>query len=75
MTKIFRIRGWFRQGIFTQKFAREIVASSEKQALERVLSQMGSRRKISRNRINIEEVSEIKPEEVKDQRILADLGR
>ncbi len=73
MAKIFRIRGWFKQGIFTQRFSLELLAISEKQALERVLSQMGSRHKVSRNRINIEEVAEIKAEEVKDPRVLASL--
>ncbi|KUO40545.1 MAG: hypothetical protein APZ16_05010 [Candidatus Hadarchaeum yellowstonense] len=69
--QIYRISGWFKQGLFKQKFRREVVALSEKQALEIVYSLLGSRHGLSRNRIHIEEVTEIKPEEVTDPRVLA----
>jgi len=71
MIKIFRIKGWFKQGYEKQTFTRELPALSEKQALERVYSEVGSKHKIKRNLINIEEVTEIKPEEVKDPRVAA----
>jgi len=71
MIKIFRIKGWFKQGYEKQTFTRELPAISEKQALERVYSEVGSKHKIKRNLINIEEVTEIKPEDVKDPRMAA----
>ena len=71
MIKIFRIKGWFKQGYEKQTFTRELPAISEKQALERVYSEVGSKHKIKRNLINIEEVTEIKPGEVKDPRVAA----
>ena len=71
MIKIFRIKGWFKQGYEKQTFTRELPALSEKQALERVYSEVGSKHKIKRNLINIEEVTEIKPEDVKDPRMAA----
>jgi large subunit ribosomal protein LX len=68
---IYRIKGRFKQGLFTQSFSRELAAASKEQALERIYSDFGSRHKIKRNQINIEEVVELKPEEVKDPAVLA----
>lgn len=69
--KIYRIRGWFKQGLYRQKFTREMLATSKDQALERIYSEFGSRHKLTRNQINIVEVAEIKPEDVTDPRVLA----
>lgn len=69
--QIYRISGWFKQGLFKQKFRREVVALSKEQALERIYSLLGSRHGITRNRIHIEEVVEINPEQATDPRVLA----
>lgn len=69
--KIFRIRGWFKQGLYRQRFTRELLALSKEHALERVYSDFGSKHRIKRNLIHIDEEVEVKPEEVKDPRILA----
>ncbi len=69
--QIYRVRGWFKQGIFRQKFKRDLVAPSKGHALERVYSEIGSRNKMTRNMIHIDEVTEVKPEEVKDPEVLA----
>lgn len=71
MIKIFRIKGWFKQGYEKQIFTRELPALSKKQALERVYSEVGSKHRVKRHLINIEEVTEIKPEEVKNTRVAA----
>jgi len=71
--QIYRISGWFKQGLYLQKFTRELLALSKEQALERIYSEFGSRHKIKRNQINIEDVAEIKPEDVTDLKILATL--
>jgi len=52
-------------------FVKELPALSEQQAIERIYSEVGSKHKVKRNLINIEEVAEIKPEEAKDPRIRA----
>lgn len=70
MKKIFRFRGWFKQGLWKQTFTKEMLALNERQALERLLSDIGSRHKVKRNLIRIEEVKEIGPDEVKDPRVL-----
>jgi len=69
--KIYRIKGRFRQRLFNQSFVRELAVASKEQALEKVYSEFGSRHKLKRNQINIEEVVELKPEEVKDPAVLA----
>jgi large subunit ribosomal protein LX len=69
--KIFRIMGWFKQGLYRQRFTRELLALSKEQALERIYSDVGSKHRVKRNLIHIEEAIEVKPEEVKDPRILA----
>jgi large subunit ribosomal protein LX len=71
MVQIFRVRGWFKRGLFVQKFTRDLLATSKENALERVFSEFGSKHKVRRNQIHIEEVVEVKPEEVKDPRVLA----
>ncbi len=69
--QVYRIRGWFKQGLYRQTFTRELLALSKEQALERVYSEFGSRHKLKRSQINIEDVAEIKPEEITDPRVLA----
>ncbi len=69
--KIIRVRGWFKQGLYRQRFTRDLLALSREHALERIYSDIGSKHKVKRNLIHIEEVVEVKPEEVKDPRVLA----
>ncbi len=69
--QIYRVKGWFKQGLFKQKFTRDLLATSEAQAKEKVYSEVGSRHKLTRNTVHIEEVAEIKPEDVTDPRVLA----
>lgn len=69
--KIIRVRGWFKQGPYHQRFTREVLALSNEHALERIYSDIGSKHKVKRNLIHIDEVVEVKPEEVKDPRVLA----
>jgi len=72
--KVYRIRGWFKQGLDIHRFTKELPALSEAQALERIYSEFGSRHKLKRSQINIEKIMEIKPEEVKDRRVLEMIG-
>lgn len=71
---VYRVSGFFTSGIFLQKFSRELLATSKEQALERVYSELGSNHNVRRNLIRIGEVSEIKPGEVTDPKVLAMLG-
>lgn len=55
----YRIRGRFRMGEAMQPFEKEVESSSEKRALERVYSDLGSKHKTPRSKIIIEEVEEV----------------
>jgi large subunit ribosomal protein LX len=50
-----------------QKFVKYIRALNEKQALEKIYSDFGSKNKIKRYNIRIEEIREVKPEEINDK--------
>ncbi|KUO41383.1 MAG: hypothetical protein AVW05_02715 [Hadesarchaea archaeon DG-33] len=63
--------GWFKQGLYRQRFTRELLALSKEQALERIYSDVGSKHRVKRNLIHIEEAVEVKPEEVKNPQVLA----
>jgi len=71
MIRVFRVKGWFKHNSRRQVFTKELRALSEKHVLEQVYSEIGSRHKVKRNLIHISEISEIKPEEAKDPRIIA----
>ena len=72
--QIYRIKGWFKQGLFKQVFTRDVVSPSKERALERVYSEVGSRHNLTRNLIHIVDVAEVKPEEVTDPRVLATMS-
>jgi large subunit ribosomal protein LX len=58
--KIFLVHGHFSKQGFEKKFEKKVKAVNEKQAMERILSQFGSKNKIKRRDILIEEVKEEK---------------
>lgn len=62
MIKIFRVKGKFKQEFGFQRFTKEFPAISKEQAIERALSDVGSRHKVKRNLIYIEEITEVEPE-------------
>ncbi|KUO41826.1 MAG: hypothetical protein APU95_04955 [Hadesarchaea archaeon YNP_N21] len=62
MIKIFRVKGKFKQEFGYQRFIKEFPAISKEQAIERVLSDVGSKHKVKRNLICIEEITEVVPE-------------
>ncbi len=52
-----------------RKFVKVIRALNEKQAIEYIYSYFGSKNKIKRYNIKIEEIRELKEEEVADKRV------
>ncbi|MBW9140982.1 MAG: 50S ribosomal protein L18Ae [Candidatus Aramenus sp.] len=52
-----------------QKFVKYVRALNEKQAIEKLYSDFGSKNKIKRANIKIEEVKEVNPEHVPDKYI------
>ncbi|MFQ5887247.1 MAG: 50S ribosomal protein L18Ae [Candidatus Hydrothermarchaeales archaeon] len=70
-TKVFRITGKFRMGEDMQPFTKEFQAASKENVIEKIYADLGSKHKVKRGKIKIEEVKEIKPEEAEDQVIKA----
>mgnify|MGYP003881868929 CR=1 FL=1 len=67
--KIFRVEGEIRKPNYKTKFRKELLDVDPSKAIERVLSELGSKHKAKRFEIKILEVKEIKPEEVTDPRL------
>ena len=64
--KAFRVTGTFRMGRMVQNFTKEIACERKDEATELILSDLGSRHKVKRYDITIEEIKEIKSEEITD---------
>jgi len=59
VAKIFLIEGRFKSGRRLQVFTKEVRALSEKQALERLYSDIGSKHGVKRNLIHVDKITEI----------------
>lgn len=72
--KIYRVTGHMLIGHDRlptwQRFTLEVRALSEKEALEKVFSLLGSRHKLRRHHVKIVEIKEISPKEVTKQNVL-----
>lgn len=65
--RAYRVSGTFPMGMVkNQKFSKEVLGSSKEEAIERIYSELGSKHKIKRRFIKIEDVREIKSEDVQD---------
>jgi len=70
-TKIFRIQGKFMMGNALKPFTKELKATNEEEIRERIYSEFGSKHHIKRNKIKIEDITEISADEVLDPVIKA----
>ena len=70
-TKIFRIQGKFMMGKSFEPFTKELKAISEEDIKEKIYSEFGSKHRIKRNKIIIEDIKEISEDEVQDPIIKA----
>lgn len=68
--KAFRVRGAFRMGRTRQSFTQEVAAETQEEALQRVLSELGSRHRAKRRDIAVEEIVEVPREEVESSVVL-----
>jgi large subunit ribosomal protein LX len=57
--KTFKISGTFQMGQLKQPFVKECRAANERQAVEWVNSELGSKHRTPRNKIWIEKVEEV----------------
>lgn len=67
--KAFRVVGEIRKPNYRTKFTKEVLDTHPEKAVERILSELGSKHKAKRFEIRILEVVEIKPEELTDPRL------
>lgn len=70
-TKIYRIQGKFVMGDESQIFTKEIKAMSENDIYEKIYSEFGSKHRINRNQIKLDNIEEITIDEVTDPLIKA----
>lgn len=59
---VFKVSGVFRKPLRETSFSMEVEASSEKIALERAYSLIGSRHRVRRENIKILSLEKVKPE-------------
>lgn len=64
--KVFRIKGVFERNGKREDFTKEYRGLKEEDVIELLYSEMGSKHRVKRNRIWIESVEEIAPQEAKD---------
>ncbi|MFQ5891341.1 MAG: 50S ribosomal protein L18Ae [Candidatus Methanofastidiosia archaeon] len=55
----FEIKGKFLMGNELQKFTKEVVAQKKEHAIEKIYCEFGSKHRVIRSRIFIEEVQEV----------------
>lgn len=72
--KAFKVTGSFKMGRTFQNFSKEVVSKDRAEAEEAILSDLGSKHKVKRYLIKINEVTEVKPEDVSDAIVRHKLG-
>ena len=70
-TKVFKIQGKFMMGQGLKHFTKELKAISEDDIREKIYSEFGSKHRIGRSKIFIEDITEISEEEAQDPIIKA----
>jgi len=64
--KAYRVKGKFLMKDVWQPFSKEVVGENEEEARERLLSIMGSRHRVKRRMVKIEEMKELQKDEIED---------
>lgn len=64
--KAFRIIGNFKMGSQQASFTMENAANSRDEAVEKILSEIGSKHRVKRKLIKIESIRELKSEEIEE---------
>lgn len=72
--KAFRATGSFRAGKRDQPYSVDVVGVNKEDAMERVLSNFGSRHRVSRRFVKIDDISEIDPSKSTAPRVVAHFG-
>lgn len=73
-TKVWRVQGEYRKNKRKFGFVKEMIASKESHAKERIMSDVGSRHRVKRGDIEIKKIEEIQPEDVQSLELRKILG-
>jgi large subunit ribosomal protein LX len=68
------VTGTYRKNKRKFKFEKELIGAKESLIRERILSDLGSRHRIKRRDIDVSEIRELKPAEVKSLELRRRLG-
>ena len=69
--KAYRATGTFRSGKRDQPYTLDVVADNEETARELVYSNFGSRHRVKRRFVNIEDLSEIDPSDSQEPKVIS----
>ena len=69
--KAYRATGTFRSGKREQPYTLDVVADNEEVARELVNSNFGSRHRVKRRFVNIEDLSEIDPSDSQEPKVIS----
>lgn len=73
--KVFRIEGTFPMGLNkNQRFVKELLGKDKSDATERLLSVLGSEHGVKRRMVKINDIKEIKADEVTNLKVKQQLG-
>lgn len=64
--KVFRVKGTFKMGREWQKFTKEIIETDDERAYEKILSILGSKHRVLRTNIKVNEIEEISQDDIQD---------
>jgi large subunit ribosomal protein LX len=68
--KAYEIKGQFRISVRKwQPFSMEVASADEAAAVEKIMSLIGSRHRVKRQFVKIEEINSVKTEDLKDHRV------
>jgi len=68
--KAFKVTGTYRNRPGMQKFSKEVAAMGKDEAVEAIISVIGSKHRAKRSEIKVESVSEMKADDVTDLVVL-----
>ena len=71
---VFKITGSFKKGKRSQKFSKEIISENKENAKEYIFSVIGSKHRVKRREININNIDKISKDQVTDPIIRQMIG-
>ena len=64
--KVFRVTGEINKPNLQTPFAKEVIADKPEHAIEKVYAEIGSKHRVKRHHIKIENAEEVSPEDIEN---------